>query len=56
MNFVSLDGKAKVALPVPAVFVVDKKGLVNFQYANPNYKVRLTENFLLAAVKSVAEQ
>ncbi|KTF13955.1 peroxiredoxin-like family protein [Pseudoalteromonas sp. H105] len=56
VNFVSLDGKAKVALPVPAVFVIDKKGLVNFQYANPNYKVRLTENLLLAAVKSVAEQ
>ncbi|MDB2356275.1 MAG: peroxiredoxin-like family protein [Pseudoalteromonas sp.] len=56
VNFVSLDGKAKVALPVPAVFVVDKKGLVNFQYANPNYKVRLTENLLLAAVKSVSEQ
>lgn len=56
VNFVTLDGKAKVALPVPAVFVVDKTGLVNFQYANPNYKVRLTENLLLAAVKSVAEQ
>ncbi|WP_405633290.1 peroxiredoxin-like family protein [Pseudoalteromonas sp. Ld20] len=56
VNFVSLDGKAKVALPVPAVFVVDKKGLVHFQYANPNYKVRLTENLLLAAVKSVSEQ
>lgn len=56
VNFVSLDGKAKVALPVPAVFVIDKKGLVHFQYANPNYKVRLTENLLLAAVKSVSEQ
>ena len=56
VNFVSLDGKEKVALPVPAVFVIDQKGLVHFQYANPNYKVRLTENLLLAAVKSVAEQ
>ncbi|BDF96213.1 peroxiredoxin-like family protein [Pseudoalteromonas sp. KAN5] len=56
VNFVSLDGKAKVALPVPAVFIIDKKGLVHFQYANPNYKVRLTENLLLAAVKSVSEQ
>lgn len=56
VNFVSLDGKAKVALPVPAVFVIDQKGLVHFQYANPNYKVRLTESFLLAAVKSVSEQ
>ncbi|KKL11769.1 hypothetical protein LCGC14_2542490, partial [marine sediment metagenome] len=56
VNFVSLDGKAKVALPVPAVFVIDQKGLVHFQYANPNYKVRLTESLLLAAVKSVSEQ
>ncbi|MBB1410985.1 MULTISPECIES: peroxiredoxin-like family protein [Pseudoalteromonas] len=56
VNFVSLEGKAKVALPVPAVFVIDKQGLVHFQYANPNYKVRLTESLLLAAVKSVSEQ
>lgn len=56
VNFVSIDGEVKVALPVPAVFVIDKKGLVHFQYANPNYKVRLTENLLLAAIKSVAEQ
>lgn len=56
LNFVSIDGKVKVALPVPAVFVIDQKGLVHFQYATPNYKVRSTENLLLAAVKSVAEQ
>ena len=55
VNFVSLDGEAKVALPVPAVFVVNTKGLIHFQYANPNYKVRLTEDLLLAAVKSVNE-
>ncbi|NMM42355.1 peroxiredoxin-like family protein [Pseudoalteromonas arctica] len=56
VNFVSVKGKEKVALPVPAVFVIDKQGLVHFQYANPNYKVRLTESLLLAAVKSVSEQ
>ncbi|MCF2918530.1 AhpC/TSA family protein [Pseudoalteromonas sp. Cn5-37] len=56
VNFVSLEGEVKVALPVPAVFVIDTNGLVNFQYANPNYKVRLTEDLLLAAVKSVSEQ
>lgn len=56
VNFVSLKGEAKVALPVPAVFVIDTNGLVHFQYANPNYKVRLTEDLLLAAVKSVSEQ
>lgn len=56
VNFVSLEGEPKVALPVPAVFVIDTNGLVHFQYANPNYKVRLTEDLLLAAVKSVSEQ
>ena len=56
VNSVSLEGEVKVALPVPAVFVIDTNGLVNFQYANPNYKVRLTEDLLLAAVKSVSEQ
>ncbi|MBQ4846642.1 AhpC/TSA family protein [Pseudoalteromonas sp. MMG013] len=54
VNFVDLDGQSKVALPVPAVFVVDKKGLVQFQYTNPNYKVRLDESVLLAAVKAAS--
>lgn len=53
VNFVTKEGKVNVALPVPAVFVIDKSGVVYFQYANPNYKVRLTESLLLAAVESI---
>ncbi len=53
VNFVTLDGEEKVALPVPAVFVLDTQGRVHFQYANPNYKVRLSEQLLLAAADSV---
>lgn len=53
VNFVDAQGKVNVALPVPAVFVIDKSGVVYFQYANPNYKVRLTESLLLAAVESI---
>ncbi len=52
-TFVGLDGKAQVALPVPAVFVIDQTGLVHFQYANPNYRVRLDESVLLAAAKAM---
>ncbi|WP_419149586.1 peroxiredoxin-like family protein [Pseudoalteromonas 'SMAR'] len=52
VNFVDLDGNSRVALPVPAVFVIDQQGLIQFQYANPNYKVRLDEQVLLAAVKA----
>ncbi|MCG7537627.1 peroxiredoxin-like family protein [Pseudoalteromonas sp. OOF1S-7] len=54
VQFVDLDGKSRVALPVPAVFVIDKAGLVQFQYANPNYKVRLEESVLLAAVRAAS--
>ncbi|MFY8275277.1 peroxiredoxin-like family protein [Pseudoalteromonas sp. SSDWG2] len=53
VNFVTLDGEQKVALPVPAVFVLDTDSRVHFQYANPNYKVRLSEQLLLAAADSV---
>ncbi|WP_105189495.1 peroxiredoxin-like family protein [Pseudoalteromonas sp. T1lg48] len=53
VNFVTLDGEQKVALPVPAVFVLDTDARVHFQYANPNYKVRLSEQLLLAAADSV---
>ncbi|ETJ49068.1 peroxiredoxin-like family protein [Pseudoalteromonas agarivorans] len=56
VNFVDAQGKVNVALPVPAVFVIDKSGVVYFQYANPNYKVRLTEELLLAGVKSIENQ
>ena len=53
VNFVTLDGEQKVALPAPAVFVLDTDGRVHFQYANPNYKVRLSEQLLLAAADPV---
>lgn len=42
-------------LPVPAVFVVNTEGVINFAYANPDYKTRLDPALLLAAVKSAPE-
>ena len=56
VNFVDLDGQSKVALPVPAVYVIDKKGLIQFQYVNSNFRVRLHESVLLAAVKAASTQ
>ena len=38
-------------LPVPAVFIVGKDGLINFSYVNPDYKVRLEGGVLLDAAK-----
>jgi peroxiredoxin len=39
-------------LPVPAVFIVQKGGNVLFEYVNPNYKVRLNAQVVLALIKA----
>lgn len=41
-------------LPVPAVFAVDREGMITFAYANPNYKIRLSSDELLAAAGAIA--
>ena len=39
-------------LPVPATYVVGINGIIQFQYTNPDYKVRLDPELLVAAAKS----
>ena len=38
-------------LPVPAVFVLDENGIVQFQYVNPDYKVRIPAKLILEAAR-----
>ena len=38
-------------LPAPAVFLVGTDGVIQFQYVNPDYKIRLAPSILLAAAK-----
>jgi len=40
-------------LPVPAVFAIGQDGVVAFAYANPDYKVRLPADELLAVIKGM---
>lgn len=47
--FIDIDGDARVALPVPAVYILDQQGMVHFQYVNPNIDVRLSEDLLYKA-------
>ncbi|MHC4187159.1 MAG: peroxiredoxin-like family protein [Planctomycetota bacterium] len=47
-------GQSHHTLPVPAVFIIDTDGLINFQYVNPDYKTRLDPAVLLAAVKAAS--
>jgi peroxiredoxin len=45
-------GQKHHMLPVPAVFLVATNGLIQFEYVNPDYKVRLDPALLLAAARS----
>ena len=40
-------------LPVPAVFAVDREGMIAFAYANPDYRIRLSADKLLAAAAAI---
>ncbi|MFY8352364.1 peroxiredoxin-like family protein [Pseudoalteromonas sp. SSM20] len=44
-------GDARLVLPVPAIYLIDENGLVQFNYVNPNFKVRLHEQVLLKAAE-----
>tara|TARA_R110001583_G_scaffold59932_7_gene178444 strand:- start:2361 stop:2894 length:534 start_codon:yes stop_codon:yes gene_type:complete len=46
-------GDKRLVLPVPAIYVIDSTGLVQFNYVNPNFKVRLHEELLLKAASLV---
>mgnify|MGYP001818650655 CR=1 FL=1 len=41
-------------LPVPAVFAIDMKGIITFAHADPDYRVRLPGEKLIAAARAIA--
>ncbi|MGM0554535.1 MAG: peroxiredoxin-like family protein [Pseudomonadota bacterium] len=43
------------SLPAPATFVIGSDGILQFTYVNPDYKVRLAPEVLLAAARAYAE-
>ncbi|GAB5381424.1 MAG: peroxiredoxin-like family protein [Aliiglaciecola sp.] len=50
-ELVTVEGTSRRALPVPSAFIVDNTGLIKFQYANPNYKVRIEPQLLYYAAR-----
>jgi peroxiredoxin len=44
-------GESHHELPVPSVFIVDNNGIIRFSYANPDYRVRIPNDELLAAAR-----
>ncbi len=49
-------GETHQLLPVPSVFIVDRKGIVRFVYSNPDYKVRIDTDALIGAAAEAAAQ
>ncbi len=45
-------GETHHVLPAPATYIIGTDGIINFAYINPNYKVRLHPDVLLAAAKA----
>jgi peroxiredoxin len=50
-NLTTLQGTNKVVLSVPAAYVFDTSGLVQFQYVNPNFRVRVSPQLLYYATQ-----
>lgn len=46
-------GEKRLVLPAPAIYVIDSNGLVQFNYVNPNFRVRLHPEILLKAASLV---
>ncbi len=53
INLEKTSGYDHHQLPAPAVIVIDGEGVVQFTYINPNYKVRLNPEVLLAVLHSM---
>ena len=46
-------GNDHYILPVPAVYLVDKDGRIQFQYSNPDYSIRLSAKDLMKAASDL---
>lgn len=42
-------------LPVPSVFIIGTDRVIRFTYVNPNYRIRMNGDVLLAAAKAALE-
>jgi peroxiredoxin len=49
-------GENHHVLPAPATYLIGTDGVINFAYVNPDYKVRLHPDVLLAAATAYSEE
>jgi len=49
-------GKVSDILPVPTVMILDTKGVILFEYINPDYKVRMSKDLLMAVLGALMKK
>lgn len=52
INLEEISGETHHVLPAPSTYIIGTDGIISFQYTNPNYKVRLYPDVLLAAARA----
>ena len=52
INLEEISGENHHVLPAPSTYIIGTDGIISFQYTNPNYKVRLHPDVLLAAARA----
>jgi len=56
INLEEASGETHHVLPAPSTFIIGTDGIINFQYTNPDYKVRLHPEVLLAAARAYVNE
>ncbi|MGH7143965.1 MAG: peroxiredoxin-like family protein [Planctomycetota bacterium] len=52
IDLVQLPGRSDGMLPVPAAYVLNQAGVIEYEYVNPDFRVRADTDVLLAAAKA----
>ncbi len=55
MDIEAASGETHHVVPAPSTFIIGTDGVISFQYTNPNYRVRLHPDVLLAAARAYQE-
>lgn len=56
LNLEEASGEAHHVLPAPSTFIIGTNGIINFQFTNPDYHVRLHPDVLLAAARVYVQE
>ena len=55
INLEETSGRTHHLLPVPAAYVIDTQGVIRFAYINPDHRIRVNPEVLLAAAQAEAD-